>query len=122
MAASLSWMKTILVIDDDQELHELLTFNLEKAGYRVVCAKNAEQGIGIAISNSDQSDPPDIIILDLMLPGIKGMDAAKCLLSNDATKDIPIIILSAKLEEDDIKEGRTLGRAVCIRNQAVLNE
>lgn len=94
----------ILVVDDEEDILELVRYNLSKEGYDVLCAATGEEGL-----NAAKESLPDLIILDLMLPGIDGLDVARALKNNDATKSIPIIMLTAKGEEADIVTGLELG-------------
>ena len=94
----------ILIVDDEEDILELMTFNLVREGYRVLTADNGEKALKIA-----KSEIPDMIILDLMLPGIDGLEVARSLKSRDNTKIIPIIMLSAKGDESDIVSGLELG-------------
>lgn len=94
----------ILVVDDEEDLLELLRYNLSREGYDIICASTGEEGLKSAMKNI-----PELIILDLMLPGIDGLDVARSLKSDNGTKDIPIIMLTAKGEEADIVTGLELG-------------
>ncbi len=97
-------MKTILVIEDERDLVELISFNLEKEGYRVMTATDGVSGLETARSNL-----PDLILLDLMLPGITGIDMCKTLKKNEKTSKIPVIMLTAKSEEIDRVVGFEVG-------------
>ena len=94
----------ILVVDDEEDILELVRYNLARDGYRVVCAASGEQALSRA-----KSEPFDLIVLDLMLPGIDGLEVAKRLKSKPETRHIPIIMLTAKGEEADIVTGLELG-------------
>ena len=94
----------ILVVDDEEDILELVRYNLAREGYRVVCAASGEQAL-----NRAGSEPFDLIVLDLMLPGIDGLEVAKKLKSKPDTRHIPIIMLTAKGEEADIVTGLELG-------------
>ena len=94
----------ILVVDDEPDILELIQFNLEKDGYAVIPCETGEQAI-----EQLQSKKPDLIILDLMLPGIDGYDVAREVKGNNDTKDIPIVMLTAKGEEADEVIGLELG-------------
>ncbi|MBR9986921.1 MAG: response regulator transcription factor [Desulfosarcina sp.] len=94
----------ILVVDDEEDILELVRYNLVREGYTVVCAATGEEAF-----KSAASDPADLIILDLMLPGIDGLEVARRLKQNPGTKDTPIVMLSAKGEEADIVSGLELG-------------
>jgi len=94
----------ILVVDDEKDILELVKFNLSREGYRVSCVASGEEALRIA-----QSEAPDLIVLDLMLPGIDGLEATRILKSNAGTMDIPIVMLTAKGEEADIVTGLELG-------------
>ena len=94
----------ILVVDDEEDLLELLRYNLSREGYGVICASTGEEGLDAAMKKM-----PALIILDLMLPGIDGLDVARTLKNEKSTKDIPIIMLTAKGEEADIVTGLELG-------------
>jgi len=96
--------ESILVIDDEEDIAELVRYNLEKEGFRVLCAATGEDGIQVA-----RSQTPDLILLDLMLPGIDGLDVCRQLKAETATKAIPIIMLTARGEEADIVTGLEMG-------------
>ncbi|MDQ1334755.1 MAG: two-component system, OmpR family, alkaline phosphatase synthesis response regulator PhoP [Thermodesulfobacteriota bacterium] len=94
----------ILVVDDEEDILELLRFNLSREGYDVTVAASGEKAIDIA-----GRQPPDLMILDLMLPGIDGLEATRILKSNPETRAIPIVMLTAKGEEPDVVAGLELG-------------
>src|SRR4030067_2909294 len=96
--------KAILVIDDEADLIRLLDYNLTKQGYLVYPAKDGEKGIAIAREHT-----PDIIILDIMIPGMDGWEVCKQLRAHPKTPHIPIIMLTAKAEEVDKVLGLRLG-------------
>jgi len=96
--------KTILIVDDEEDLLELMSFNLSKEGYRVLTAQDGEQCL-----NMVKKSLPDLIVLDLMLPGIDGLEVARTLKRNPQTEHIPIVMLTAKSEEADIVTGLELG-------------
>ncbi len=94
----------ILVIEDELHIQELIKYNLEKNSYKVAVVDNGLDGINEAIANS-----PDLILLDLMLPGLDGLEVCKRLKSDKRTKKIPVLILTAKSEEFDKVLGLELG-------------
>lgn len=94
----------ILVVDDEEDLLELARYTLSREGYDVLCASKGEEGL-----NAAKKGIPDLIILDLMLPGIDGLDVARALKNDNSTKNIPIIMLTARGEEADIVTGLELG-------------
>lgn len=94
----------ILVVDDEEDILELVRYNLAREGYTVVCAASGEAAL-----KTTASDPVDLIILDLMLPGIDGLEVARRLRQNSGTKETPIVMLTAKGEEADIVTGLELG-------------
>ena len=96
--------ETILVIDDEEDILELIKYNLIKEGYKVECVISGEEAIAKA-----KSELPDLIVLDLMLPGVDGLDICKQLKSNSNLAHIPIIMLTAKSEDSDIVIGLELG-------------
>jgi DNA-binding response OmpR family regulator len=97
-------MQKILVVEDDQKTADLIRLYLERNGYEAVVVHNGRVGLEMA-----QSQPPDLIILDLMLPGLGGLDICHSLRRGPTTKHIPIIMLTAKSTEDDKLEGLYLG-------------
>jgi two-component system phosphate regulon response regulator PhoB len=97
-------MKTILVIEDEQDLAELIAFHLEKEGYLPLIANEGTAGLKKA-----QNTLPDLLLLDIMLPGISGIDICKALKENEKTASIPIIMLTAKGEEIDRVVGFEVG-------------
>jgi two-component system phosphate regulon response regulator PhoB len=97
-------MKTILIIEDECDLAELVAFNLEKEGYRPLIAPDGPTGLASA-----RNDSPDLILLDLMLPGLLGTEICKILKGGEKTAGIPIIMLTAKGEEIDRVVGLEVG-------------
>jgi two-component system phosphate regulon response regulator PhoB len=96
--------ETILIVDDEEDILELIKFNLKGEGYNILQAMTGEEAIKIA-----KQSGPDLMVLDLMLPGIDGLEVTRYLKNNDATTDIPIVMLTAKGEESDIITGLELG-------------
>jgi phosphate regulon transcriptional regulator PhoB len=94
----------ILVVDDEKDLVDLISYNLEKDGFEVLRALDGERALELV-----QSDVPDLVILDLMLPGIQGMEACKIIRNNPRTKSLPIIMVTAKGEEVDRILGLEIG-------------
>jgi two-component system, OmpR family, alkaline phosphatase synthesis response regulator PhoP len=94
----------ILVVDDEEDILELVRYNLAKEGYRVRCVQSGEQALAKA-----GEEVPDMILLDLMLPGLDGLDVCRALKKNPATAGIPLIMLTAKGEDADIVTGLELG-------------
>jgi two-component system, OmpR family, alkaline phosphatase synthesis response regulator PhoP len=94
----------ILVVEDEEDILELLRYNLTKEGYRVTGVLSGEEGLKAA-----RSQPLELIVLDLMLPGIDGLTVCRELKMDAKTRDLPIIILTAKGEEADIVAGLELG-------------
>jgi len=96
--------KQILVVEDEEDILELVRYNLSREGYQVLCSTSGEKALKTA-----KSEAVDLIVLDLMLPGIDGLEVAKILKNDSKTQDIPIIMLTAKGEEADIVTGLELG-------------
>nr|WP_092073611.1 response regulator transcription factor [Dendrosporobacter quercicolus]NSL48000.1 response regulator transcription factor [Dendrosporobacter quercicolus DSM 1736]SDM64386.1 two-component system, OmpR family, alkaline phosphatase synthesis response regulator PhoP [Dendrosporobacter quercicolus] len=95
---------TILIVDDEASIRELLKFNLQKEGYHVLEAETGTDGLSIA-----KNEKPDLVVLDLMLPGLDGLEICRNLKSQQNTAGIPIIMLTAKNEEIDKIIGLELG-------------
>ncbi len=94
----------ILVVEDEADIRELVRHHLERDGYRVDIASDGESAL-----EQINSVAPDLIVLDLMLPGLSGLDICRSLQRNTATSAIPVIIVSAREEESDIVAGLELG-------------
>lgn len=94
----------ILLVDDEVDILELLAYNLNREGYKTVGVETGEAAL-----KKVETASPDLIILDLMLPGIDGLEITQLLKSNRKTAGIPIIMLSAKGEESDVVAGLELG-------------
>lgn len=96
--------RSVLVIDDEKDIQKLLQYNLEKEGYQVFLAKSGEEGLELA-----RAKRPDAVVLDLMLPGIDGLEVCKLLRAQPATRAMPILMLTAKGSEVDQVVGLELG-------------
>ncbi len=87
-------MKTILVVDDEQDLLDLIDYNLKKAGFEVLQAENGEEGVATA-----RDHQPDLILLDIMMPKMDGIEAVEILRNDERLKNIPVIFLTARGDE-----------------------
>ena len=87
---------TILVVEDEPAIQELIAYNLRQAGHQPLCAESAEQALRL-VSNA----LPDLVLLDWMLPGASGIEVARRLRGDKRTRTIPIIMLTARSEEQD---------------------
>jgi two-component system phosphate regulon response regulator PhoB len=96
--------RKILAVDDEEDILELLDYNLSKEGFRVLRVTSGEKALELA-----RTERPDLIVLDLMLPGLDGLAVCKHLKSERETADIPIVMLTAKGEEADIVLGLEMG-------------
>lgn len=96
--------QTILLVEDEEDILELVTGNLKREGYSVLGTTTGEEGLKRA-----RSDSPDLIILDLTLPGLDGLEICRLLKKDAVTEHIPIVMLAARSEEADIVAGLELG-------------
>ncbi len=96
--------ETVLVIEDEQDIADLISFNLEREGYKVERASTGEDGLTRA-----KIILPQLVLLDLMLPGLNGLDVCRSLQSEPSTRNIPIIMLTARNEDADIVTGLEMG-------------
>ncbi len=90
----------VLIVEDDEDIQQLVSYNLIKAGFHVTCADTGEEGL-----QKLQAGGVDCILLDLMLPGITGLEVCRAVKKIDTCANIPILILTAKGEEDDVVAG-----------------
>ncbi len=96
--------ETILIVEDEKDIVKMLDYNLKKEGYKVIVADDGEDALDLAKSKS-----PDLILLDLMLPGLDGLEVCKELKNERKTRPIPVIMLTAKAQESDKVIGLELG-------------
>ena len=96
--------KKILIVEDEFDILKLIEFNLKKEGFDVIAVSDGESAIKEVRSNK-----PDLILLDLMLPGIQGLDVCRIIKSNQETKETPIIMVTAMGQEEDIVKGLETG-------------
>lgn len=94
----------VLVVDDEEDILQLVDYNLSKEGYKVTSVTSGEEAISRA-----RADVPDLVVLDLMLPGVDGLEVCRRMRADPATSRIPIVMLTAKGEEADIVTGLELG-------------
>jgi len=94
----------VLVVEDETDLQELLQYNLAREGFSVTCVGRGEQALQIVAD-----DAPELILLDLMLPGMDGLEICRTLKSDPGTANIPVVMLTAKGEEADVVVGLEMG-------------
>jgi two-component system alkaline phosphatase synthesis response regulator PhoP len=94
----------ILIVEDDKDIAKMLEYNLKKEGFKVITASDGEDGLDLAVRQY-----PDLILLDLMLPGMDGLEVCKALKKESKTGLIPVIMLTAKGQESDKVVGLELG-------------
>ncbi|SDZ11454.1 two-component system, OmpR family, phosphate regulon response regulator PhoB [Micromonospora pattaloongensis] len=93
-------MTAILIADDDPDIRDLVAFKLEQAGYDVRAVDN-----GLAALSAARENPPDLAVLDVMMPGMSGVDVCRELYANPATATLPVILLTARAQEGDVEVG-----------------
>jgi two-component system alkaline phosphatase synthesis response regulator PhoP len=96
--------RCILVVEDEEDIQELVKYALIKEGYRVICSGSGEEALKLV-----RTERPDLVLLDLMLPGVDGLEVCRQLKKDPSTDGIPVIMLTAKGEESDIVAGLELG-------------
>ena len=102
--------KRVLVVDDERDLCDILLFNLHAAGYQAEAAYSAEEALQQIVNcKSSNSKLYDLLLLDVMMPGMSGFELAKRLKEDEQTRNIPIIFLTAKDTEEDTLQGFSLG-------------
>jgi DNA-binding response OmpR family regulator len=94
----------ILVVEDEPDLLDLVVYNLRKEGFRPLRAETGERALELA-----RDERPDLVLLDLMMPGLDGLEVCRRLRSSDDTKDIPIVMVTARAEEGDAIVGLSVG-------------
>jgi DNA-binding response OmpR family regulator len=97
-------MSTVLVADDDEDILELVAFRLERAGYEVITAHDGTEALATA-----RERLPDLAVLDVMMPGLTGYDVTRELRGDEATRGIPVILLTARVQEADVNRGFEAG-------------
>ena len=99
-------MATVLLAEDDADIRFLVTFKLEQAGHQVTGFENGMKALAAARRN-----PPDLAVLDILMPGMSGLDVCRELRRDPATAAVPVIILTARAEKADIAAGFAAGAA-----------
>jgi DNA-binding response OmpR family regulator len=96
--------RTVLVADDDEDILQLVSFRLERAGYTVVTAADGQQALAAA-----REHHPDLAVLDVMMPGLNGYEVTRQLRADPATAAIPVILLTARVQEAEVSRGFEAG-------------
>jgi two-component system phosphate regulon response regulator PhoB len=96
--------RTVVVVEDEADIQEVIEYNLRREGFRVICAQDGESGLRRA-----REESPDLVLLDLMLPDVDGVEVCRLLKENPLTRTIPVIMVTAKGEESDVILGLGLG-------------
>lgn len=94
----------VLVADDDSLIRELVQFRLERSGYAVVTAEDGDEALRLA-----RERLPDLVVLDVMMPGLNGYEVTRSLRAGETTKRIPVILLTARVQEADVAQGFEAG-------------
>jgi DNA-binding response OmpR family regulator len=97
-------MQTILVADDDPDIQSLVVFRLERSGYRVLRASDGQQALDIALR-----EQPDLAVLDITMPKLDGLEVTRSLRAHAGTSEMPVILLTARVQEDDVSNGLDAG-------------
>jgi DNA-binding response OmpR family regulator len=95
---------TILVADDDPDIQSLVVLRLERSGYRVIRASDGEEALELALA-----EHPDLAVLDIMMPKLDGCEVTRSLRSNPETADMPVILLTARVQDGDVTRGLEAG-------------
>lgn len=101
---------TILVADDDDDIRALVILRLQRFGFEVVAAADGEQALALARDRS-----PDLAILDVTMPGLTGLEVTRALRADEATKGIPVLLLTARVQDADLAAGLEAGASGYVR-------
>jgi two-component system alkaline phosphatase synthesis response regulator PhoP len=96
--------KSILVVEDEEDIQQLVSYNLVRAGFDVDCADSGEDAL-----HRMREKQPDLVLLDLMLPGMDGAEVCRAMRLDEQSREVPIVMLTAKGEEEDVMAGLDLG-------------
>jgi DNA-binding response OmpR family regulator len=96
--------RTILVADDDPDIQSLVVLRLERSGYRVLRASDGQEALDLALR-----EHPDLAVLDITMPKLDGLEVTRSLRAHDGTSEMPVILLTARVQEDDVAEGLDAG-------------
>jgi DNA-binding response OmpR family regulator len=94
----------VLVADDEDDIRSLVSFRLKRAGYEVITAADGEEALLLATTRL-----PDLVVLDMMMPKATGLEVTRSMRAHEATKDIPVILLTARAQEGDVVRGFEAG-------------
>jgi len=97
-------MKRILLVEDDQAIRNLIVILLEREGYEVITSPTAETGVALAAARS-----PDLVLMDIALPGMDGLEATRILKTQEATRAIPVVALTAQARKEDAERAARAG-------------
>ena len=97
-------MAKIVIAEDERDIRDLITFTLQFAGHEVIPAANGAEAV-----EAVRREHPDIVLMDVRMPRLTGYEACRQLKADEATKDIPVVFLSAKGQESEVKEGLAAG-------------
>jgi len=96
--------QTVLVADDDPDIQSLVVLRLERSGYRVLRASDGQEALDLALS-----ELPDLAVLDITMPKLDGFEVTRSLRANEQTVDMPVILLTARVQDGDVKRGFEAG-------------
>jgi DNA-binding response OmpR family regulator len=94
----------VLVADDEEDIRSLVAFRLKRAGYEVITAADGEEALWLATTRL-----PDLVVLDMMMPKATGLEVTRSMREQETTRDIPVILLTARAQETDVAQGYEAG-------------
>lgn len=94
----------VLVVDDDSDIRELVTFKLEQLGHTVIAEADGQAGLAAAIAEC-----PDLVLLDVMMPKLTGLEVCQRIRAEESIKDVPVLLITARTQEADIERGFAVG-------------
>lgn len=100
----------VLVADDDRDILSLVAFRLERSGYRVVQATDGQEALDLAREHA-----PDLAVLDLMMPRLTGLEVTRALRDDERTREVPVILLTARVQESDVQAGFAAGATAYVK-------